>query len=60
MLGAIRPPPRAQVKSVEDNAEKIRGDETDLGCSEADDTKDDAIDARKHPSLPIPSTDKNG
>lgn len=29
-LGSIRFPPRAQVKSVEDNAEKIRGDETDL------------------------------
>jgi hypothetical protein len=59
-LGRVWVSPRAQIETVEDDAEQVCGDETELRRPETDDANDEAVNTGQHPSFPISSANQDG
>ena len=60
LFGLLLGAPVDEVAGVEGDAEKIGGDETELGGAYADDADDGAIDSGDDPALPEFFADEHG
>lgn len=57
MLGSPGPTPSAQIDCAHDDAEYVRGDETKLCCSNANDADENTVNSGQRPAFPASATD---